>query len=328
MKVGVVGTGMIAQTLVPHFEEWGLPVTGVCGTPRSWERVRELAERVGARPYESLAAMLAAPDVEAVYIATPNHVHHAQGMEVLAAGKHVIMEKPFAATYEEAAELAAAARERDLLIYEAVTTIHQPNYARIRELLGRIGDIKLVSLNYSQYSSRYDAFCAGEVLPAFDPAKAGGALMDLGLYNLQWIVGLFGAPVSATYLPNVERGIDTSGVATLDYGSFKAASVAAKDCAAPTINIIQGTRGYILQDTPAGTCGAVTLHLNNGTEEVYDENPENRWESVFCDIAAGLNAADREGCYRLLDHSLTVSRVMTEARCAAGIRFPADMIEK
>ena len=225
MKVGVVGTGMIAQTLVPHFEEWGLPVTGVCGTPRSWERVRELAERVGARPYESLAAMLAAPDVEAVYIATPNHVHHAQGMEVLAAGKHVIMEKPFAATYEEAAELAAAARERDLLIYEAVTTIHQPNYARIRELLGRIGDIKLVSLNYSQYSSRYDAFCAGEVLPAFDPAKAGGALMDLGLYNLQWIVGLFGAPVSATYLPNVERGIDTSGVATLDYGSFKAASV-------------------------------------------------------------------------------------------------------
>lgn len=326
MGVGVLGTGMIAQELVPHFEEWGLPVAAVCGTPRSEEKARDLAARVGAVSTTDYPAMLAMDGVDTIYIAVPNHLHHRFALEALEAGKHVILEKPIASTYAEALELSRAARERGLLLYEAITTIYQPNFARLRTLLPRIGAVRIASVNYSQYSSRFDAFQAGTVLPAFDPAKAGGALMDLGLYNLQFLIGLFGEPRGVTYHANVERGIDTSGVCELDYGSFQAVSVAAKDCAAPTVNTIQGTKGYLLQTTPAGTCGAVTLHLNDGTEEVYDENPENRWESEFRAFAQGIEGDEREACYRALDHSLLVSRVMTQARRLAGIRFPADEV--
>ena len=118
----------------------------------------------------------------------------------------------------------------------------------------------------------------------------------------------------------------TSGVTTLDYGTFKAVAVAAKDCAGPSASVIEGTDGYILQATPPNACGSVELHLNDGTFETYDENPELQWESEFRAFAADADGGD-EGlahCYRMLEQSLLVSRVQTEARLGAGVRFPAD----
>ncbi len=324
MRLGVVGTGMIAKIVVPQLGSWGCPVTAVAGTPQTLEEAHALADPYGAQVFATHDEMLAAGDIDTVYIAVPNFLHCAFALQALEAGKNVIVEKPLASNADEAERIAEAAREHGLFAFEAISTLHLPNYAKIRELLLRIGAVKIVTCNYSQYSSRYDAFRAGEVLPAFDPAKAGGALRDLGLYNMHYIMGLFGAPQGVSYEANVERGIDTSGIATLDYGAFKAVSVAAKDCAAPTQNVIQGTEGYLLQTTPANNCGPVTLHLNDGTEERYDLNPPLQWESEFRAYAAVIDGGDLEGCYRLLDHSLAVARAMIAARHAAGVRFPMD----
>ena len=133
---------------------------------------------------------------------------------------------PTAAQTEELVELA---RHKKVFLFEAVTTQYLENYAKIRELLPRVGTVKLVQCNFSQYSSRYDAFCEGRVASSFDPACAGGALMDLGVYNVSYIVGLFGEPNQVHYIANIERGIDTSGILTMEYSGFKAVSMAAKD---------------------------------------------------------------------------------------------------
>ena len=324
MKLGIVGTGMIVNMVGSHLEEWGYDVVAVCGTPQTMDQVQKIAAEHDAAGFEDYAALLATEDVDTVYIAVPNFLHFGFVKQALEAGKHVIVEKPVTSNSAEAEELSALARERGLLLYEAISTVYLPNFSKIKELLGRIGDVKVATCNYSQYSSRYDAFRAGQVLPAFDPAKSGGALMDLGLYNLHYLLGLFGEPKGVAYAPNIERGIDTSGVAVLDYGTFRAVSVAAKDCAAPARCTIQGTEGYIIQETPANNCGPVTLHLNDGTEETYALNPELQWESEFRAFATGIDTNDLEGCYRALDHSLAVSRTMTKARLEAGIRFPAD----
>lgn len=325
MNIGVVGTGMIAQLVVEHLNDWGCPVGAVCGTPQTADQVHDLALRSGsADEYVEYGQMLQATDIDTVYIAVPNFLHYSFAKQALESGKHVIVEKPFTSNYEEAKELADMARSLHLMVFEAISTLHLPNYRLIGGLLDLIGTVKLVSLNYSQYSSRYDAFRSGETLPAFDPAKSGGALMDLGLYCVHYVLGLFGKPESCTYLPNIERGIDTSGVMTMTFAGFKAVCVAAKDCAAPVSVCIQGTDGYILQTTPPNNCGAVTLHLNDGTEEDYNDNPELQWESEFRAFGEMLTTGDFDCCYELLDHSLAVSELMTKARRDAGIVFAAD----
>ena len=199
---------------------------------------------------------------------------------------------------------------------------HTTNYL---ELLPRIGTVKLVQCNFSQYSSRYDAFCAGETPPVFDPACAGGALMDLGVYNVSYIVGLFGEPNQVHYTANVERGIDTSGILTMDYSGFKAVSMAAKDCAAPARCIIQGTKGYIQQKSTANCCGGITFHPNEGKEEHYNLNGGRPREAAeFETFARAMESGDQELCTRMQDTSIAVSRVLTVARRSAGIRFPGE----
>ena len=222
-------------------------------------------------------------------------------------------------------ELVALARHKKVFLFEAVTTQYLENYAKIRELLPRVGTVRLVQCNFSQYSSRYDAFCAGETPPVFDPACAGGALMDLGVYNVSYIVGLFGEPNQVHYTANVERGIDTSGILTMDYTGFKAVSMAAKDCAAPARCIIQGTKGYIQQKSTANCCGGITFHPNEGKEEHYNLNGGRPREAAeFETFARAMESGDQELCTRMQDTSIAVSRVLTVARRSAGIRFPGE----
>ena len=149
--------------------------------------------------------------------------------------------KPLTSTLREGEELAELARKQRLFLYEAITTIYQPDYAALKAQLYRIGTVELVSCNFSQYSSRYEAFRRGKIHPVFDPEKSGGALMDLNLYNLHWMLGLFGTPEQVEYYANMEHGIDTSGVLLLQYPDFQAVILATKDCAAPSRYIIQGT---------------------------------------------------------------------------------------
>ena len=330
MRLGMVGTGLIVQAQLEQMgHRPGYSVGAISGTPRSSAKTAELAERYHIpERYDDFLEMVAMSDIDTVYVGVPNSLHSAVTRAALGAGKNVICEKPLTPTYDEAETLSYLAREQGLFLWEAITIPYLPNFSRLQALLPRIGMVKMACCNFSQYSRRYDRFRAGETPAAFDPARAGGALMDLGVYNLHYLVGLFGAPDAVSYAANVERGIDTSGVVTLDYGDLKAVSVAAKDCAAPSYCIIQGTAGYLAQYTKSGECGPITLHLNDGTDETYDDNgfidPARRWDAEFAGFAADVANGSLDHCYEMLDQSLIVARVIEEARRSAGVVFPAD----
>lgn len=325
MKLGILGTGKIVQEFLPWLvQAQPFTVQAICSTPRSQPLAKSLCEQYGV-PQHTTNYLELLQWVDVVYIAVPNVQHARYARVAMEAGKHVIVEKPMAVTAAEAEELAALARRKKVFLFEAITTQYLENYQKLRELLPRIGTVKLVQCNFSQYSSRYDAFCAGEILPAFDPACAGGALMDLGVYNVSYIVGLFGEPNTVHYSANIERGIDTSGVLTLDYSGFKAVSIAAKDCAAPARYIIQGTKGYLMQKSTANCCGGLTFHPNDGKEEHYNLNGGRpRQAAEFEAFARAIAAGDQELCSRMLDTSVAVSRVLNVARKDAQIRFPSD----
>ena len=206
MRVAVVGTGFISTLVAPKIVRWGYTVTDVVSTPRSLTKAQELAGPLGARASCDYDAVLAREDVDAVYLGIPNDLHHDYATRALRAGKHVILEKPMAANSAQAQEILDLARERGLLLFDATTTFYLPTTRRVAEWLPLVGDVKLAVANYSQYSSRYDRFKRGDVAPAFDPAHAGGALMDLGHYCVSWLCRMFGEPRGVTYAANVERG--------------------------------------------------------------------------------------------------------------------------
>ena len=254
-----------------------------------------------------------------------HHLHYEMSMKALKAHKHVICEKPFTSHIEELEELNAVAKEEHLLLLEAISTQYLPNVLKMKELLSEVGNVKIVSANYSQYSSRYNAFKEGKILPAFDVTKSGGALMDLNIYNIHLLVALFGEPKHVEYQANIEKGIDTSGIITLDYGTFKAVLIGAKDCKAPIMTSIQGDQGCLVLDTPANNASRFKLLKNDKSEYDYDEqHGQHRMYYEFVEFVKIFEQKDYDRAQEMMQKSLIAMKIATLARKSAGVEFPAD----
>ncbi len=336
MKIGIVGTGMIVREFLEHLGNMeGLELQAICGTYRRKKELQDLSERYGiAGWYTDYDAMLKDEAVEVVYVAVPNHLHYEFSRKAVLAEKHVICEKPFTSNSREIQKLHCLAAKRHIMLLEAVTTRYLPNTQKIRQLLPELGRIRIVTANYSQYSSRYDAFRKGEILPAFDPAKSGGALMDLNIYNINLMAELFGMPRQVHYTANIERGIDTSGILTMDYDSFQCVCIGAKDCNAPVFTCIQGDRGYICIPSPVNTLSAYEVCKNAdrtgrtavpGKGRIYDDNGgKHRMYHEFREFIRIVEERDYECAEKLMEITEITMHILTRARESAGIVFDAD----
>ena len=326
MRMGILGTGKIVQDFLPTVDRLNIEYMAILGTARSKERVENLAAQYGIQKiYFDYDELLADENLDTIYVALPNFLHYSFAKKALLADKNVIVEKPAVTTLEEFTELKNLASQREKILVEAVTTHYLPAFIDLKKNLNRLGEIKIVSVNYSQYSSRYDAFKAGEILPAFDPKKAGGALMDINVYNLNFVVGLFGAPKSFSYSANVERGIDTSGVMVLDYGSFKAVCIGAKDCQAPTVSSIQGDKGNIVVQIPVNRFDEYTLSDNAGNSEA--KNFSDGAHRMFHEFKIFIDMIDKKDFARaneMLEVSGIVAQILHEGRAQVGIKFASD----
>ena len=326
MKLGIVGAGMIVQEFLPSLVKLeGLEIVGIQGTKASLDKVEEICGKYEIPKFTDDFEELCKFGIDTVYIAVPNFLHFEFCKKALEKGLNVIVEKPITTNYREAEELAKLAREKKLFLFEAITTLYMENYKKIKEWIARIGDVKLVQSQYSQYSRRYNAFKKGEILPVFDPEKAGGALMDLGLYNLHYVLGLFGKPKNVKYYANIERNIDTSGVLMMEYENFNAMCVCAKDSKGKIFGMIQGSEGKITSESSPNLVGKVTLELYDGTSESFDDGfSKDRVVPEFTAFIQAINENNLEFCYRQLEKTLLVSEIQTKARIGAGIKFPQD----
>lgn len=326
MKLGIIGSGVIVQDFLPKLVKLeGLEVVAIQGVIECKDQVEELCRNNGVAHAVFSFEELSALDIDTVYVAVPNFLHFMYCKQALEAGFNVIVEKPITSNDKEANELKCLAQKEHKFLFEAVTTVYFDGFRKIQEWLPRIGTVKIVHCNYSKYSRRYDQFRAGEILPAFDPKKSGGALMDLNLYNLHFVMGLFGKPEEATYYANIERDIDTSGTMILKYPGFIASCIAAKDCTAPYSFVIEGTEGYITTQYSPNLIGEVTIHFNDKTEEHFDDGMAmERLIPEFKFFVDCINREDWDACMERLDGSIAVSEVQTKARLESGVIFAAD----
>jgi len=321
MNLCAIGTGAITKSMLAEFQRSDvLRCTSIYS--RKEETGRAMAEAFGLeRVYTDFDVMLADPAIDMVYVASPNSIHYGQTKAALLAGKHVICEKPFAPTVAEAEELIALAKEKGLLLFEAITTAHHPHYGFVKENLPKLGKLKVVSATFCQFSSRYPALLAGKPSPVLNHAFAGGALMDINLYNIHFVVGLFGAPKSVRYFPNRhESGVDTSGMLVLEYEDFLCQCTGAKDCAARNGVQIIGEDGYMEITPSSSNCQTVELNVR-GKEPVSVHLPDNPWYHEVQDIGRLVAAKDYDYCYKALETTRNVVEVLEKARAYAGFNF-------
>lgn len=314
MNLGIVGAGMIVKDFLSFTHE--LPEIKLEAiVARNIENLKNLRNIYNIKEiFTDLDECLSNPSIDTIYVAVPNNLHYSVAKKALEAGKNVICEKPFTLNYNETVELFELAESKNLILIEAITNQYLPNYLEIKENLSQIGNIRLVECNFSQLSSRYEAFKKGIIAPVFDKNQGGGVLGDLNIYNIHFVVGLFGAPKNSEYYPNIVREVDTSGILILEYDGFKVVCIAAKDTYNNSYANIQGDKGLI---KVIGTLNEVPNYIikNKEVEMKVNKNiHKHRMYSEFKKFIDVIDNKDFDFMQKQKKHSLAVMEIFDKSR--------------
>ncbi|MFE4727756.1 Gfo/Idh/MocA family protein [Microbacterium sp. NPDC056736] len=242
LRWGTVGAGLAAGWFVTglHRHTDHRVQAVVSGRP---ERAREFAEREGIpRTHPTVEALLEDESVDIVYIATPNSTHAAIAEECLRAGRHVLVEKPFATTAEDARRILELARERGLLALDATWTRYQPKSAVVRAVIAR-GDIGTPLRVEAALGHVSDI---GSTRRQFDPTLDGGVLFEMGIYSVDIAVRHLGLPsrISTTGVVG-PSGVDVEASVEIEFATASASASASFVSAPSNRAIITGTEGTI-----------------------------------------------------------------------------------
>lgn len=327
MKIGIIGSGLIVN--------WALETISKIDTIECtalWHRgvdksgAAELQRKYNiSKLYTDLDYFLSDDSFDTVYVGVINSLHYFNTKKALLAGKNVICEKPFSPSGQEAQELLDLAKQKSLFLFEAIMLRYAKNYELIKEKISELGEIRMVSCNYSQYSRRYDKYKEGVVLPAFDPDFAGGCIYDINIYCIHFVMGIFGKPKEFKYYPTIGfNGIDLNGVLVLDYGNFKAICTGAKDSNSKPYCSIQGENGYIHLDSVPGLVNNVVQVMNHEDPVSLGENVNDAMTVEFKKINEIIQNSNYELCYHYMEQTVDVMDVVEKARKEAGIYFKDD----
>ena len=244
VRWGILGAGRISARLVDDGGRAANAAVVAVGS-RDRDRAAEFASRFGIpRVHGSYEALLADPEIDAVYIGTPNSLHHPQTMAALAAGKHVLCEKPYSRHPEQVVEAFDAAAAAGLVLMEAFMWRHTPQVRRFVELLPEIGELQSIRASFSFVLTN-----EGDV--RLDPALDGGSLMDVGCYCVSGSRLVAGAEPSAVFGVRPSRRRAWTGPSPVCCGFPRAPSPRSSPASRPTI--VRSRRS-----AASGTCCCAT----------------------------------------------------------------------
>lgn len=327
VRFGIIGTGRISDwVLKGAAQDPRVTVTAVCS------RTAEAAEAFiarnalaeGAKVYTSVEEMAADPEVDAVYVGTPNQTHCAYTVACLKAGKHVLCEKPLAINAAEGRLMVEAARESGRLLMEAMVSTLNPNFIEAASRIGEIAPVRQYSSYFCQYSSKYEALKRGEVATAFKPGTAG-SLRDVGVYTIYPLVALFGKPLSINgklrTVETPEGTVDVHGTAYLGYEGMDATLTWSKSYDSFQPTEIAGEKGnIILDEIHIARKSEIVPHAaptsgqgpKPGKTVISEGLPLNEYYYEFKEFADLLEQGKTESEHNSLATSLTVLEIMDQ----------------
>lgn len=318
----VLGTGWIAAQFVRALQQNTNQRVVAVGS-RTQARAEEFAVEHGIeRAYGSYEELVAAADVDVVYVATGHLDHFAHAKLALEAGRPVLIEKPMTPTVAEARELVELARAKGLFAMEAVWTLALPRYSVVRQVLasGVLGEVVEVSANLGERLVDHHR--------AMDPAQGGGAMNDIGTYVMMFANEVLpGLRVTAAHgMRHAVAGVEAPGAigqfhALLADGRDRLATVSASMMAdTPTTAYVAGTEATLVLDAPFYQPGPVVVSFHDGEELRYDEpalaHTQLFWEAL--EVARCLDAGLTESPLRPLDQTLATLSLMEQARELMG----------
>ena len=338
ISYAIIGTGWITVSMIQGIHD-------VCPEKMSLEAVYSRTENQaqifidqlkshGAVPadhpiriFTDLDQLAQDPDIQAVYIASPNRFHFEQSQKMLLAGKHVLCEKPIALKEANLEALIQLAKEKHLVYLEAIMMLHQPQLEKLKEAAGRLGKIFTAHIDFSQLSSKYPAYLAGKNPNIFNPAFGTGAFEDLGIYGIYFILEMFGMPEKARmYSSFLESGSDRSGEALMIYPDKTVTFSFSKVGQSRSGSQIIGDEATLVVDSISQLTGIMLYARDGSREEIFaqEEKPVlmGREANTFADLING--EAPVSQMVKLQEKARMVCRLMEQMRETAGIRFPFE----
>jgi predicted dehydrogenase len=238
-------------------------------------------------------------------------------------GKHVICEKPITVEPEELSELQNLAKEKGLIYIEAIMYMFNPARELLKEAVSKIGKITSVHFDFSQLSSKYPAYAAGELPNIFNPALATGCLMDLGIYCVYPALDLFGLPQKITACAHImESGADGSGNSAFLYGDKLVNLTYSKLGQDRLGSQIFGDNGTIIIESISKLTNMRITDKNGNTTEIIGDVEKERlmgYEAVA--FEKFIENPNDEYYSEVKKRALQVSNIMKEIRDICGIEF-------
>ncbi|MEU0526881.1 Gfo/Idh/MocA family protein [Streptomyces niveus] len=323
VRWGVLATGGIAARFAGDVGSLpGAEVVAVAS--RGEASAKAFADRFDIpRAYGDWAGLVADPEVDVVYVATPHSAHRAAAGLALEAGKAVLCEKAFTLNSREARELVALARERDLFLMEAMWMYCSPVVRRMTELIadGAIGEVRTIQADFGLQGP------FGPEHRLRDPALGGGALLDLGVYPVSFAQLILGEPdrVQADALLSPE-GVDLNTGMLLGWESGATALLSCSVTAAtPSTATVTGTAGRI--ELPSGFFAPDSFVLRRDgrdPEQHTVESPLEGMQHEAAEVTRCLRAGETQSPLVPLEGSLAVMRTLDAVRDRVGVRYPVD----
>ena len=322
LKIGIMGTGRIASVLANTMLQ--MPQVVLMGAAsRSLEKADEFAARFSIeRAYGSYEELAKDPDIQLIYIATPHSEHCSNAKLCLENGKHVLCEKAFAANYAQAKEMTDLAEEKNLMITEAMWVRYMPMAKTLKEVLnsGIIGEPMTLTANL--------CYLVSDKPRLVKPELAGGALLDVGVYTLNFASIVFGDEITdiQSSVIKTDSGVDAQNSITLCYPGGKMAILnSSLQVLSDRMGIIYGTKGYLVVEN---VNNFESIHVYNTDRELIETHIRPEQISGYEYQIEASGEAIRNGWTECpqMPHKATldVMKVMDELRRQWGIRYPFE----